>query len=78
MALCAAGCLGWLTWTRISTIYGPTPTEVINDGWGALTLRLLGNFRYYMRETIGTAGWRSVTPSVPVTVLYWVVIFAVV
>ncbi|MDE1653701.1 DUF2142 domain-containing protein [Actinotignum sanguinis] len=78
MALCAAGCLGWLTWTRISTIYGPTPTEVINDGWGALTLRLLGNFRYYMHETIGTAGWRSVTTSVPVTVLYWVVIFAVV
>ncbi|MDK6906129.1 DUF2142 domain-containing protein [Actinotignum timonense] len=78
MALCAAGCLAWLAWTRISTIYGPTPTEVTNDGWSALTLRLLGNFRYYMHETIGTGGWRSVTTSVPVTVLYWVVLFAVV
>ncbi|MFE1522744.1 hypothetical protein [Schaalia turicensis] len=78
LAICAGGSGIWMWWSRIGDTYGPEPTILINDGWAALTGRMGLFIPYYMRETIGTAGWRSVTSSIPIAVLYWVVIFAVI
>ncbi|MGJ9695373.1 hypothetical protein ACRQHA_08620 [Actinotignum sp. GS-2025b] len=75
LGLCALGCLAWFGWNYLASTYGKAPDPVANKGAFRMGLQILGTMPYYIHETIGTAGWRNVEPSSPVSLCY-VIFFA--